>query len=127
MADDAKKKIALGPKLAVPISSAVRAGDYIYVSGQIGFNDKGEVVSGGIEAETRATLKWIEKIVTEAGATMADIVKTTVFLDDPRDFGRFNKVYAEFFPTDPPARSTIRAQLVLDAKIEIEAVVYKPL
>ena len=65
--------------------------------------------------------------LAEAGCTMADVVKNTIWLEDPRDFAGFNKVYAEFFAEDPPARATVRSDLMLDAKIEIEALAYKPL
>jgi reactive intermediate/imine deaminase len=111
----------------LPFSPAVRAGDFVFVSGQVGFDADACIVPGGIEAETRQALKNIADILTRAGCTLKDVVKCTVWLDDARDFSAFNKVYAEHFPGMKPARSTVESRLVIDAKIEIEAVAYRPL
>ncbi len=110
----------------MPLSKAVRSGDYIHLSGQIAFRPDGSVLSGDIETETRAVFGIMKTTLAEAGVCLADVVKTTVWLSDARDFGRFNAVYAEYFPDDPPARSTIRADLLLDVKVEIEAIAYAP-
>ncbi|MEZ7865210.1 MAG: RidA family protein [Rhodospirillales bacterium] len=110
----------------IPYSKAVRAGDFVYLSGQIGFDENGEVVTGGIAAETRKTLQIIEETLKLADCTLDDVIKTTVWLDDARDFGLFNKTYATFFPNGKPARSTVESKLMIDAKIEIEVVAYKP-
>jgi reactive intermediate/imine deaminase len=111
----------------LPFSPAVRAGDFVFVSGQVGFDADACIVPGGIEAETRQALKNIADILTRAGCTLKDVVKCTVWLGDARDFSAFNKVYAEHFPGMKPARSTVESRLVIDAKIEIEAVAYRPL
>ena len=111
----------------VPLSPAVRAGDFIYVSGQVPVGADGVVVPGGIEAQTRKTMENIEAALRLAGAGLGDIVKTLVILADARDFGAFNKVYATYFPSNPPARTTMEARLMIDIKIEVEAVAYKPL
>lgn len=111
----------------VPLSPAVRAGDYIFVSGQVPTIADGSVVPGGIEAQTRQVMANIEAALALADATIGDIVKTFVILTDARDFGAFNRVYATYFPTNPPARTTLEARLMIDIKIEIEAVAYKPL
>lgn len=111
---------------AVPLSPAVRAGDFIYVSGQVPVGPDGEIVAGGVGAQTRQCLKNIEAALKLAGAEMADIVKTTVLLEDARDFGGFNKAYAAFFPSEPPARTTSEARLMIDIKVEIDAIAYKP-
>ena len=87
--------------------------------------DNGELVQGGIEAQTRTTLKNVERALALAGCAFADVVKATVWLDDARDFWTFNRVYAEHFPGNKPARSTTEARLMIDAKIEIEVVAYK--
>ena len=92
---------------------------------QLALGDSGELVPGGIEAQTRQTLKNIEKALALAGCTLKDVVKATVWLDDARDFWTFNRVYAEHFPEHKPARSTTQAKLMIDAKIEIEVVAYK--
>lgn len=120
-------KIVYKSDLPFPFAKAVRAGDFVFVSGQIPFGPDGAIVRGGIEAQTRVVLEAIAKTLEEAGCTMADVVKNTIWLEDTRDFAGFNKVYAEFFADDPPARATVRSDLMLDAKIEIEALAYKPL
>ena len=110
----------------VPLSPAVRAGDFVFVSGQVPVVD-GHVVEGGIAAETRAVLENLRAALRLAGCELPDVVKTTVWLRDRADFAAFNAVYAEFFPTDPPARSTAESRLMIDIAVEIEAVAYKPL
>ena len=112
--------------VTLPFSSAVRAGDFVFASGRMPMNDNLEVVQGGIEIQTRQTLKNIDAALALAGCSLADVVKATVWLDDPRDFWSFNRVYAEFFPGNKPARSATVARMVADAKIEIEVIAYKP-
>src|SRR6185295_126199 len=109
----------------LPFSPAVKAGPFVFVSGQVAMGDNGEIVPGGIEAQTRQTLKNVEKALALAGCTVKDVVKSTVWLDDTRDFWTFNRIYAEFFPGNKPARSTTQAKLMVDAKIEIEVIAYK--
>lgn len=109
-----------------PFSPAVRAGDFVYVSGQVPAGDNGEIVSGGIEAQTRQMMANLSKVLALAGCTLDDICKTTVWLDDARDFGAFNRVYLEHFPANKPARSTTEARLMVDAKVEIDCVAYRP-
>src|SRR5947207_15578978 len=83
----------------LPFSPAVRAGPFVFVSGQVAMGDDGEIVPGGIEAQTRQTLRNVDKALALAGCTLADVAKTTVWLDDARDFWSFNRVYAQFFGT----------------------------
>ena len=109
----------------LPFSPAVKAGPFVFVSGQVAMGDNGEIVPGGIEEQTRTTLRNVEKALALAGCTLADVVKATVWLDDARDFWSFNRVYAEFFTNAKPARSTTQAKLMVDAKIEIEVIAYK--
>ena len=109
----------------LPFSPAVKAGPFVFVSGQVAMGDNGEIVPGGIEAQTRQTLKNVEKALALAGCTLKDVVKSTVWLDDARDFWTFNRVYAEFFSENKPARSTTQATLMVDAKVEIEVIAYK--
>jgi reactive intermediate/imine deaminase len=113
-------------ELVVGYSRTVRAGDFVFVSGQMAIDARGQLVDGGIEVQTRQVMDNIKAILAEAGCTMADVVKCTCWIDDPRDFGRFNAVYREYFGDHPPARSTVRSQLVLDGKLEVEAIAYKP-
>ena len=111
----------------VPLSPAVRAGDFIFVSGQVPTGANGSVVDGGIEPQTRQVLENVKAALALAGAGMEHVVKTTVFLEDARDFGGMNKVYATYFPKEPPTRSTLECRLMIDIKVEIEAVAYMPL
>lgn len=110
----------------VPLSPAVRAGDFIFVSGQVPTLN-GAVVPGGVEAQTRQVLDNVAAVLALAGAALSDVVKTTVILADARDFAAFNAVYASYFPTNPPARTTAEAKLMIDITVEIEAVAYRPL
>ncbi len=110
----------------VPLSPAVRAGDFVYVSGQVPVDAQGNIVQGGIKEQTRQVLENVKAALALAGATMDDVVKTTVWLEDARDFGGFNQVYAAFFPTEPPARTTAESRLMIDIKVEIEAIAYSP-
>lgn len=112
------------PKAIGPYSAGIKLGSFVFTAGQLGIvPENGDIISGGIEAETRQALKNIEKILEAAGASMSDVVKTTVFLRDMDDFGRMNQVYAQFFQENPPARSTIQvAALPKGAAVEIEAI-----
>lgn len=110
----------------VPLSPAVRAGDTVYVSGQVPAKPDGTMESGNIEAQTRQVLENVKAALALAGATMDQVVKTTVWLEDARDFGGMNKVYATFFPKEPPARTTAESRLMVDIKVEIEAIAYSP-
>lgn len=113
-------------KSHVPLSPAVRAGDLVFISGQVPFDANGVVVKGGITEQTEQTLENVKAALALAGCTLDDVVKTTVWLDDARDFGAFNAVYARYFPKDPPARTTAESRLMIDIKIEVEAIAYKP-
>ena len=111
---------------AVPLSPAVRAGDFVFISGQVPVGADGRVVTGGIAEQTEQVLENVKTALAFAGCTLADVVKTTVWLEDARDFGTFNGVYARYFPTEPPARTTVESRLMIDIKIEVEAVAYSP-
>ena len=113
-------------RLARPLSPAARAGDFVFVSGQVPTDDQGQVIAGGIEAQTRQVFKRIEAAPALAGCTLADVCKASVWLDDARDFGSFNRVYMECFGEHRPARSTVEARLMIDAKVEIDVTAYKP-
>lgn len=110
----------------VPLSPAVRAGDMVYVSGQVPVKPDGSMESGNIEAQTRQVLENVKAALALAGATMDQVVKTTVWIEDARDFSGMNKIYGSFFPSEPPARTTVESRLMLDIKVEIEAVAYSP-
>ena len=111
----------------LPFHPAVRAGDFIFVSGQVAKDEQGNMCVGNIEEETRWTIESIRRILRLEGADLADVVRVTVYLDDARDFGRYNRVFAEFFPDGRLARTTVEARAVITCKIEMDAVAYRPL
>jgi 2-iminobutanoate/2-iminopropanoate deaminase len=117
------------PRLPV-FSTAVRSGDLIFLSGQLGAIPgltPPTLVEGGIEAETRQTMDNIVATLEAAGATLDDLVKCTVFLADIDDYAAMNEVYAEYFPSDPPARSALAGSgLALGALVEIECIAAVP-
>jgi len=112
---------------AVPLSPAVRAGDYVYVSGQVPICDDGSIAPHDITSQTNQVMKNVEKALKLAGCELSDICKTTVWLHDARDFGLFNKAYSAFFePGKFPARTASEARLMINILVEIEAIAYKP-
>jgi 2-iminobutanoate/2-iminopropanoate deaminase len=111
----------------LPFHPAVRAGDYIFVSGQVAKDEQGNMCVGNIEEETRWTLESIRRILALEGADLSDVVKITVYLEDARDFGRYNGVFKEFFAEGRIARTTVEARAVISCKIEMDAIAYKPL
>ncbi len=116
------------PAPKAPYSPAVRAGDFIFVSGQ-GPNDvvTNQMSYGDIKHETRIVLNNIKRILEGCGASMADVVKCSVFLSDGKDFAAMNEVYGEFFGADKPARTTVEAQFAMPPmKVEIDCIAYKP-
>jgi len=115
------------PKAVGPYSQAVRVGDFIFAAGQVAIDPAiGKLVEGNIAVQTRQVLKNLSAVLEAAGSSLAQAVKTTVFLTDMGDFAAMNNVYAEFFPTDPPARSTVEvAELALGALVEIDVVAVK--
>ena len=110
----------------LPRSVAVRAGGFVFVSGQVARDENGVIVAGEIEAHTRQTMKNVTRALALAGCTLDDVVKATVWLEDARDFHEFNRVYSEFFTGNRPARSTIQATNMVGTKIEIEVIAFKP-
>jgi len=112
------------PKAIGPYSQAIRAGDFVFCAGQAGLDPAtGNLVSGGIEAETRRVLQNLAAVLEAAGTSLNRAVKTTVFLTNMNDFAKMNAIYAEFFPANPPARSTVQvSRLPKDACVEIEVI-----
>jgi len=124
---DAAPRYAIGRKNPnLPFHPAVRAGDFIFVSGQVGKDAEGNMVAGTIEEETRATIEAIQRVLAEDGATLADVVRVTTYLEDTRDFGRYNKVFAEYFKDAVLARTTVEARAVINTKVEMDAIAYSP-
>lgn len=110
----------------LPFHPAVRAGDFVFVSGQVSKDEHGNMIAGTIEEETKHTILAIERILKEEGLTLGDVVRVTTYLEDPRDFGRYNKVFAEHFKDAILARTTIEARAVISTKIEMDAIAYAP-
>jgi len=112
----------------VPYSSATKAGPLVFVSGQVGaLDDAGKPIST-VEGQTRQLLRKMKIALEAAGASLSDVTKTTVFLVNVNDFAVMNQVYKEFFPKDPPARSTVIVAGLAKPEwlVEIEAIAYKP-
>jgi len=97
------------PKAVGPYSLGIRSGDFLFLSGQLGLEPQtGEFAPGGIEEQTKQALMNIQNVLKDNGADLSDVVKTSVFLADIKDFPKMNAVYATFFENDPPARSTVQ-------------------
>lgn len=120
-------KTSKAPAPVGPYSQAVKAGEYLYVSGQIPFDMATQsLVVGDIQKATKVVLDNIKAIVEEAGYTMQDIVRCTVYLKDLNNFANMNKIYAEYFQENPPARVAVEvARLPKDVDIEISAIAWK--
>lgn len=112
------------PKAIGPYSQAIRIENLVFTAGQVGLNpDTMELIEGGIEAQTRQVLTNLKHVLETASSGLNFVVKTTVFLQDMGDFAKMNAIYAEFFPENPPARSTVQvAALPKGALVEIECV-----
>jgi len=112
-----------GPKAIGPYSQAIEAGDLLFLSGQIPIDPKtGELIMGDIRKQTQQVLENIKGILESQRRGMEDVVKVTIFLKDMGNFSQVNEVYATYFPSSPPARSTVEvAKLPRDVDIEIEA------
>lgn len=111
------------PSAIGPYSPGVKLGDMLYLSGQLGLDPATGTLPEGVEAQTEQSLKNIENLLAEAGATMANVVKTTVFLADIADFARVNEVYAKHFEAPFPARSAVQvAAIPAGGLVEIEVI-----
>ena len=123
-----KKAITVPGAPKLPFSPAIRAGDYIFVSGQLGLTDVQGRELKGIEAQTKQCLENMKGVLTAAGSSLGDVVKVTVFLRSEKDFAKMNEVYQSYFTKDQPARSTIITGLVLpNMLIEMECIAYSPI
>lgn len=114
------------PSAIGPYSQAVKAGNLLFISGQVPLDPAtGEVVEGDITVQTRRVLDNVKAILTEAGADFSNVVKTTVFLKDMNDFVPMNRVYAQYYPENCPARSAVQVgRLPKDVSVEIETIAY---
>lgn len=108
---------------SAPYSDAVRVGDILFLTGQVGFNnDSLKLAQGGIKPETIQALENIKAVLEANGSDLEHVAKCTVILTDVNDFGAFNEVFRQYFPKNKPARTTFVADLVIDAKIEIDVI-----
>ena len=107
------------------LSKAVRAGDFIFLTGQVPMKDGVTITEGTIEEQTRICLELIQETLKEAGCSLNDVVKSMVWLKDRDDFPGFNSVYGEYFSEGPPARSALVSDFLIDIKVEIECTAYK--
>ncbi|MDM8520400.1 RidA family protein [Anaerolineales bacterium HSG6] len=114
----------LAPAAVGPYSQAIQTGNLIYTAGQIPLvPETGKMVEGGIQAQTNQVMKNLSNILDAAGSSLANIVKTTIFVTDLADFATINEIYGSFFDGAPPARSTVQvAALPLGSQVEIEAI-----
>ena len=124
------RAVASGPEFLTPygkpvnpFSPAVRAGNLLFLAGEIGTDSTGQLVKGGIEAETKQVMQNIQRTLAATGSSMERVVKCTVFMADMKEWPAMNVVYATFFPNNKPARSALGATaLARDARVEIECI-----
>ncbi len=125
-----KKEVIVSDKIPKPIapySPGIKAGNFVFASGQVAFDPlTGEIVGSSTAEQTEQALKNLRDVLEAAGSSLEHVVKTTVFLSDLNDFKEMNGVYGKFFENNPPARSTVQAGLVLELKVEIEAIAIIP-
>ena len=110
---------------SLPFCQATKAGGFVFVSGQVAMDTDGEIIDGGIVAQSHKTIENLIAVLEKAGCTLADVVKVNVWLDDARDFQAFNRVYATYFGAALPARSCVQSAMMVDCKVEIDAIAYK--
>lgn len=119
-------RFTLADGTPLPLSKAIRAGDFVFLSGQLGLDENGRIAEG-IEAQTQHCLRHIRQLLELAGVDLSAVVKATVWLTEVGDFAAFNRVYAQAFADAPPVRSTVVSGLVMPgAKVEIEVIAYAP-
>ena len=111
---------------AKPFAKAVEADGWLYVSGQVPRDANGEIVTGSITVQARVALDNLKSVVESAGYSLEDVVRVGVWLQDPRDFAGFNKVYSEYFTAEhAPARATVQAMLMADMRVEVDCIAYR--
>lgn len=111
---------------ALPFAKAAGADGWLYVSGQVPRDESGQIVYGNMTTQAKATLDNLKTVVESAGYSLEDVIRVGVWIEDPRDFGEFNKVYAEYFTAEhAPARVTVQAMMMADLKVEVDCIAYK--
>ena len=125
-----EKKVIGGPLIingrTLSLSKAIRAGDFVFLTGQIPMMNGEPMTTGTIEDQTKAILEDIKATLEEAECNMSDVVKSMIWLRERADFPGFNKIYGDYFPIEPPARSAVVSELLVDVRVEIEVIAYKP-
>jgi reactive intermediate/imine deaminase len=125
-----QKQVIGGPLVIdgreLSLSRAIRAGDFVFVTGQVPMHEGSPMTDGSIEDQTRACLDGLKEILDQAGCELSDVVKSMVWLKSREDFPGFNSVYAEYFPQQPPTRSALVSDFLIDILVEIECIAYKP-
>ena len=126
------QKYVIGEPLVIngrqlSLSRAVRAGDFVFLTGQVPMENGAVMTTGSIEDQTRAGLERINETLSEAGCQLSDVVKSMVWIKSREDFPGFDSVYAEFFPQGPPARSALVSDFLVDILVEIECIAFHPL
>lgn len=126
-----RKKQCIGGALEIngrklSLSKAVRADNLVFLTGQVPMRDGVPMTGGTIEEQTRSCIEHIRATLQECGCELSDVVKSTVWLRDRDDFPGFNAVYAEYFPEDPPARTGLVSEFLIDIKVEIECIALVP-
>ena len=125
------QKIVIGDPVVIggrtlSLSRAIRAGDFVFLTGQIPFKNGEVMTTGTIEEQTKAVLEDIKKTLSAANCEFKDVVKAMVWLSKKEYFPGFNEVFSRYFPEDPPARSAVVNELLVDVKVEIEVIAYSP-
>jgi len=120
------KSLSFQPRPTYPYSPGAKSGHIVCTAGQVAWNSEGKMVGvGDVRAQTEQTLKNVQSVLAEAGASFSDVLKCNVYLADMRYFQQMNEVFAKFFPKDPPARTTVEARLAEpEMLVEIEAIAY---
>ena len=126
------KKQIIGGSLEIggrilSLSRAIRAGDFVYLTGQIPMRDGAPMTDGSVEDQTRAVLDDITATLELAGCTRDDVIKSMVWLRDRDDFPGFSLIYGEYFPVEPPTRSAVISDLLVDVRVEVEVIAYHPI
>ena len=124
-----QKQIVHTPKVPparVPLSQGIKAGEWVFASGQLGNDPKtGKLAEGGITAQTRQVCENLKAVLEAGGSSLANVVKVTIYMVDVSELMEMNEVFSEYFPKDPPARTTFECRrLVADARVEIEAIAF---
>lgn len=124
MAKECLGGVIMTPNGPLPLSKATKAGDFVFISGQLAVVD-GQLIEGGMTEQATQVMQHIKDILVDANLTMKDIVKCNCWVTSQSDFAAFNAAYASFFPEEPPARATVISELAIPgALVEVDAVAY---